>query len=224
MARPGRSTIFFELLDACTRAGCPVCRLTLRSVARFFDSLAYENTNDPGIRAELRASRGFCNRHAWQYAEQRDSLGTAIIYRDILRDVLRDASGASDEPIDRLARAAGQLLSNDPDGRDRDRLLRAMVPRRPCMACAQEDTTGRDAVDALLQRLDEPDVVPALEGSAGLCRHHLHAALRLARRTEQRRRLVEAQRSAWTRLRDQVAAGDAKAGAAALAGNAGAAS
>lgn len=223
MARPGRSTIFFELLDACARDGCPVCRLALRSVERFFDSLTYENTNDPGIRAELRASRGFCNRHAWQYAEWRDGLGAAIIYRDVLREVLREVDGAPDEPMELLARAAEQLL--DPSrNRDRDRLLRALTPARPCLVCQQEGATSRNALDALLRRLDEPGVASTLAGSAGLCRHHLRVAMSMARREAQRTPLVEAQRAAWARLRDRVAAGDVAAGAAALAGNRGAAS
>jgi hypothetical protein len=218
MVRTGRSTIFFDLLDACTRDGCPICRLVSRSVERFFDALSYENTNDPAIRAQLRASRGFCNRHAWQYAARHDGLGTAIIYRDILRDVLRSATKGRDEPIKLLTRAAEHLLTTT-DNRDRDRLLKAIAPRRGCMVCTQEEATSRHAVDALLRRLEEPGVCAALTGSAGLCQRHLLVAITLAREPVQREHVTQAQRAAWTRLCDRVAAGDPSAAAAALVGN-----
>jgi len=220
VVQTGRSTLMFEFLDACKLDGCPVCRLITSSVRRFFDTLTYENTNDPGIRADLRGSRGFCNRHAWQYADYRDGLGTAILYRDVLREVLRLLHGASDEPLEFLSRAAEHLL--DPAGsHERDRLLRDLAPDSPCMVCSQEDTSSQNIIDAFLRRLDEPDVVPAIAASSGLCRTHFREAIDVARQPARRSRLVSAQRIAWHGVQERVGSGDSTAAGDMLVGHPG---
>src|SRR5579884_122891 len=80
-----RHSAFYDVLEALEKPGCAVCTLVARTRWRYLDSLAYENVNDPGLRAKLRESFGFCNRHAWYFVETiREVFGAAIIYRDIL--------------------------------------------------------------------------------------------------------------------------------------------
>src|SRR5207245_2366143 len=88
----------FEVRDALTQPGCAICQLAVRSVGRLIQSVAYEQVNDPGLRAELRRARGFCNEHAYRWLrEARSVLGTALIYRDVVHASLQafDAGAAT---------------------------------------------------------------------------------------------------------------------------------
>ncbi|GAA5534052.1 DUF6062 family protein [Deinococcus aluminii] len=53
------------VFDALEPAGCPVCRLTRSAAYHYLDSLIYEAVNDPGVRAALERSGGFCPPHFW---------------------------------------------------------------------------------------------------------------------------------------------------------------
>jgi hypothetical protein len=91
MSSSPRDTAAFELRDALREAGCPVCRLALRSAARLIQSIAYEQVNDIALRKQLRMAGGFCNAHAHQWLrEARSVLGTALIYRDVVSAALRE--------------------------------------------------------------------------------------------------------------------------------------
>jgi hypothetical protein len=116
--------------------------------------------NDVALRKELRRARGFCNQHAHQWLrEAQSALGTALIYRDVLKAALHD-----------LSPSGGPPSSNEPAG-----LLRGLLGARPrvrrrCVAChALWDAEAR-YVDALV----------ALDIEApGICRRHAMAAVRL---------------------------------------------
>ncbi len=150
----GRHRQYFEVRDALRQPGCPVCRLALGAVWRYLDALAYENVNDYTVREQLRRSWGFCNRHAWQYLEDvRDLLGTAIIYRDLIR---------SNGPT------AGR-----PGG---------LTPRAECPVCAVRDRTARHALETLVRYRDDAEIADGLAASDGLCAHHAARALSLGAR------------------------------------------
>src|ERR1700724_2809991 len=86
-----RDSTAFEVREALAQAGCPVCRLAVRSVGRWLASVAYDQVNDVDLRTELRAARGFCNVHAHRWlAEVHSVLGTAIVYADLLTASLRE--------------------------------------------------------------------------------------------------------------------------------------
>src|SRR5947209_3207060 len=144
---PSRHGHHHDLLDALRQPGCALCTLAARTRWRYLDGLAYESVNDLALRAKLRHSLGFCNRHAWYFVETvREALGAAIIYRDVLHSVLHRAARATE------ATAAS-----------------AFVPSGPCIACAAErDSTGH-ALVALVEGIDEPTVRAALAASEGLC-------------------------------------------------------
>jgi len=219
MMRTDQSSIMYEFIEACGLEGCPVCRLAVRTSDRYFDILAYENTNDIDVRNELRASRGFCNRHAWQYAEHHDSLGAAIVYRDVLRSLLRDMPDTHGErPFHGIRKAVQRWL--DPDGsRAHTQLLHHLAPHGRCIACRREETTCNDVIDVLSHRVQEPSMASAFADSAGLCQRHLAVALPRVRRPDARVALLAAQQKAWLRARERVASGAAAPGVAILAGN-----
>lgn len=191
-----RTSLFFDLLDAFGEAGCPVCRLSQRAVGRYLDSLSYEYVNDPGERAQLRAARGFCNRHAWQWwDEQVDRLGVAIVYLDVLTTIgrlLEQAQPAAPSPL--MQHLTGALgLSGNGD----DRAAAGLLPAGECPACREQAAAEGRLLDTLLGHLGEPDFHAAYTGSAGLCLPHLvqtfergHGAAVAAVLTVERRRLA----------------------------------
>lgn len=165
-----RDTAAFEVRAALEQPGCPICRLALRAVGRFIESLAYEQVNDPGVRADLRAAHGFCNQHAYRWLREAHSpLGTAIIYRDVLRSTLQELQNGSMDD-----RSAPTSLT----------LLRALiVPEGDgasvmCPACQRQQEAEDRYISALLESLVDRAVVEALKQSDGLCLFHTLNAVR----------------------------------------------
>ncbi|MBV9171706.1 MAG: hypothetical protein JOZ81_16675 [Chloroflexi bacterium] len=159
---PPRDSAAFEVRDALGAEGCVVCQLALRSVGRLLQSIAYEQLTDVDLRAQLRSARGFCNTHAYRWLrESRNILGTAVVYGDIIRSVLRE-------------------LDSTPTG---DGLLRRAL-RRPragarCAACEAQAEAEDRYLGALLESLSADDATrQAFSVSHGLCRRHTFAALR----------------------------------------------
>jgi hypothetical protein len=156
----GRHNHYFNLVDACERRGCPVCRLALASVYRWLDSFAYEGVNDPDVRAALRASRGFCPVHAWQLVDEiHDVVGAAIVYRDVIHTLLPHVTAAVHHPA-------------------------ALSPAGVCRACLVLDEAARRYLDVLAESLPDREFRRACEtGPGALCVPHAQAVLqRLASR------------------------------------------
>lgn len=168
---------FFEVLEAFGSPGCGVCALVSRARTRYLDSLGYESVNDIAIRAKLRQSLGLCNRHAWFFLNDvREPLGTAIIYRDILRT---------------LYRATASVNS-----------LKTIEPSAPCLACAIERISTDDALFTIIESLDRSEFIDALHTSPGLCAPHLVRACQLAP-PRRGRQLLEIVQASWSRRDDQ---------------------
>jgi len=169
---PGKHIVYFEVLEALDSPGCPVCRLGLRAVSRHLDALSYEGVNDPRARAELRAARGFCRQHAWQFAEEvRDGLGTAIIYRDVAGELLRVLLGGADRDL--RPRTSPALLAS------------RLAQQQECPACRLLDQSSRRYLDTLAGHLGDEAFRRRYLASGGLCLPHLTMALeRVATRPE----------------------------------------
>jgi len=151
-----RHSTFYDVLESLAKPGCAICALVARTRWRYLDSLAYENVNDPGIRAKLRESFGFCNRHAWYFVENvREVFGAAIIYRDILHTV--------------------QAMTIGNPGRS------VLEPTGICPACSAEWQSAEDALLVIADAIGESDLRAALEASDGLCGHHLLQAMAIMR-------------------------------------------
>jgi hypothetical protein len=171
-----RTSLYFDLLDAFVEPDCPVCRLGLRVVKRYLDSLSYEYVNDPGERAQLRAARGFCNRHAWQWwDEQYDRMGAAIIYLDVLTTVGRLLEKAQPAEAGRpRGPVAGALRLG---GNGEAGAAGGLLPEGLCPACREQAASESRLLDTLLGHLSEPDFRAAYVASSGLCLPHLVGAL-----------------------------------------------
>ncbi len=171
--RPARHAPDFEVFETLASPGCPICALALRSVRRYLDALAYESVNDVELREHLRASRGFCHHHAWQFLDlAADGLGTALIYGDVLGSVLAALrpEPAAVSPLRALAR----LGRRQPRWRT---MLRRLAPRGQCPACRELEGAATRYLEVLLPRLSEPDMRRRLAAAGGLCLPHLRQAL-----------------------------------------------
>lgn len=168
-----RHSTFYDLLDSLAKSGCAVCAIVARTRWRYLDSLAYENVNDPGVRAKLRESFGFCTRHAWYFVDTvREVFGAAIIYRDLLHTVQGLTAGT---------------LTRD-----------VLNPSAPCPACLAELHSAEFALATLAEAIDEPDLRAALDRSAGLCGPHLLRAMAVVR-PGARQKVLDAVLETWRR-------------------------
>jgi hypothetical protein len=179
MERPLASSIAYNLLQACGKPGCPVCRLEQHAVERYLDNKFYENVNTPAWRDQLRASLGFCEEHASLAVEKRlgDALGFSIIYRDILNSILNHLKRRDSPP--RTPRRWVSLLGQIPEQAQTliEKMFSAFTPRKRCPACEHRDKTTRSLLSVLVEEMQKPEMVNALEASEGLCLPHLRLAL-----------------------------------------------
>jgi len=145
-----RSSTFHDLIGACKKTGCPICRVEARILERYIDNLFYESVNDIKTRERLRASLGFCREHAHLAMDIRlgNALGFAIIYQDVITNILR--------------------------GFEEDtNIAKALTPREGCMVCQQREKTTQLVVSAFVDGLTESQMQQALRTSDGLCIPHL---------------------------------------------------
>lgn len=196
----GRTSLYFDLLDGFKKPGCSICRYALRAVERFFDSLTYENTNDPGIRNGVRAARGFCNRHSEQYLSFGDELGTAIIYRDLLHTLIPAIEAAMPDGI---AGVAGAFT--DPTGdRRADSAIKALAPTDVCLACRRVQESEDHYLSTLIQHLSNREFAVAFAKSEALCTVHFDLALNQTRDGARRDLLKSTQRRRLDTLLGQL--------------------
>lgn len=176
-----KDPLYYKLIEACSQEACPVCRATTGLLDRYQDGMFYESVNDVPNRAVLRRSYGFCKRHAWRLLEGEagNALGIAIIYHDIMTNVLRDLPAPEDGRgkqagiggmIARFSRQAGDIVKN---------ALQALAPKERCPACTYLDEVSRLTTTILLNELQDEKLAEAFAASEGLCLLHLSQAIEL---------------------------------------------
>lgn len=162
----------YDLLDAFKEDGCPICRIGLHSVAHYIESINYDSVGDQGIRAQLRKSLGYCNLHAYQWLRAAFVLGTANIYRDVVR-VIRD--DLQTHPFHQRAlgdRVLSLFGDHDDDGADN-----LIIPSASCPICEVLAETEERLVKTLIHGLADAGFRDAYNASPGLCIPHVRLAL-----------------------------------------------
>ena len=174
---PSKFISYFELRDAFSEEGCPVCKLLLKWTRRYLDSLFHEYVNDPGVRQQLRASHGFCNWHAWMAATIDNSpSGIAIIYEHLLKDQVEGLQSLMDSIGPRSWWA--RLKAKWPRGEDRSPMLAKRQHKAACPACERMDLFfERNLIDTLLAHITDSEFADGFRGSFGLCLPHLYQAI-----------------------------------------------
>lgn len=200
-----KHTPYFECLEALQAGHCPVCHLAKKTVARQLDSLIYESVNDPGVRGRTAAAQGFCRVHAWQLRRQGGALGVAIIYRDVVRDVVEalDAAEYGESPKLSL-RSLIEAVDRDRPSSATGATVRELSPTAECPACRGQQRAEHMYADVLIESVDEPEMHAALTENPGLCLPHLRLALERVRDERRFRLLVLASRNAFARLLDDL--------------------
>lgn len=197
----GKFVGYFRLLDACARPGCPVCRCLRDDSLRHLRTLLYEHVTDPGVRAALRAARGFCNWHAAMLLDLPDAgFGAAILSADLLaaeRSRAARLAGPRGRGSSRLASLRG-LFGAGPgapaDGRG---------SRRRCPTCEAVGASEGRYLREMLAFVGDPEFDAAFAQADGLCRPHLARLPEHAERPAHAAalaRLVELNRAKWRRL------------------------
>jgi hypothetical protein len=195
-----RSPIYFDLIEALGQPGCALCRLVLRDVHRYLDSLLYEYVNEPETNETFRKMRGLCNEHSWQLRQFKGSvLGIAILYEAVLDEVLNTLDGATVRPSSRLARLLG--AGGEFSGAA---LAERLEPEAPCLACRVLEQGETRYVKLLSDHAADTRVEHALRHSEGLCLPHFRQALRAASGSDNVGLLTAIQRAIWSKLRDDL--------------------
>jgi len=197
---PGKFIGYFRLVEACERAGCPVCRCVVADARQYLERLLYEQVTDPVTRRQLYGSWGFCNWHAWLTRETSDpAFGSAILSDDLLRLAIQRFQNPnrgerrSRRVLGWLGRAGGRAAGT--------LLARLYARRRLCPGCRQSALSEAGYVRAMLQFVDDPELERAYWQSAGLCVPHALRALELGGGGEAARRLVARTLDKWESLR-----------------------
>lgn len=194
---------FFRLIEACGQEGCPVCRCLRGDAVQYLDALLYEQVNDPGTRAALRASWGFCNWHAWLARDILHSgLGTGIISEDLLGSAL----GRLRHLLVRVRRgpiSAGWL-----------RRLFGRSPRIPflalwrrkaiCPACRSAREAEASYLQTVLEFTGDPQFDRAFERSPGLCLPHVVRLVALGPAHARLETILERVETKWRRLQAEL--------------------
>jgi len=221
-----RDMITFKLEGAFKKSGCPLCRLHVELEARYLFGLLWENVNDPGIRARLRQSFGFCHEHAWMLVatEQQawgGGLGTGIIYEDLIKAVASrlDEIVAQGQEL-RGERPRGWLQAGwtrlsawldrqwqvfltrfNPTPTTPPSGYHRLVPPAECLLCAYQRDSEATNLEWLVQNCTDPDFRALYQQSDGLCFPHLRAALAWAGESEASLFLAQVAQEKLTTLR-----------------------
>jgi hypothetical protein len=155
---PDAQTIY-EIRLACHKPGCPICILVQRAGARYIEGTFNESMLDPDIRQKLIDSLGFCYEHTWKSINWKlsDALGQAILYQDLIKDVLNR--------IQVNDKYAGSQLAG------------VLDPLATCPACRIEQATLERVIDSMGVGLRDQDFIAEYNRSKGLCIPHLQRLL-----------------------------------------------
>lgn len=187
---------YHDLMADLKRPGCPVCHGAHRSAWRYLDSMFWEFVNDPGVRARLRASHGFCREHSRMalavVVDQSAGLGAAILYEDLLHRLVTDAEA--------YVEAKSQASSW---GRRRPR--RPLAPTASCPACESAAQVAENYLAILADASETSDPGQAIRRpGVGLCAPHLAVGLRRALDAVGAERLLDAFRRGAQELRGEL--------------------
>jgi hypothetical protein len=188
-----KDTTYYELLEALQQEGCALCRLSQRAVERYLKGMLYENVNDVTVQETLKATQGFCPAHSELMLCQRNSLGTAILYRAILGHLSRDlTSEATTTWLERLTQQGAREEKRIPS------------PRAACPACEQRDDAALRYLKPLQNLHADDELAATFTAGSGFCLHHLRqVTARL--RGEALERLLRYQHERWEELRAELA-------------------
>lgn len=204
MPKPSRYIPYYDdIIEAMAVPGCAFCKLQQRAAERYIDALLWESVNDPRIRREVSAARGFCNTHAWLLVRPGGALSAAIIYKDVVRAAAQIVHDAPPEgrSLWRRLRARWQRGPQHADS-----LAAALAPQQSCPVCANAAEIDAHLCATLLAALAKSDDVLAhYRASSGLCLQHFAALLGHTQAPTARATFCQLQLDIWAALDTELA-------------------
>jgi hypothetical protein len=168
---PEKSSVYFRLLEALGKSGCPVCRIMEEASASYIDALFYEQVADVGVRRKLRQARGLCNWHSWRAQNiPTVALGVAIIAQDLLEEECARLSALQRRPF---WPCIGGYVAAQLSRQSLLAYLRGWLRRSVCPACQAVSEHERHALETMLNFLAEEVFARRFESSFGVCLPHL---------------------------------------------------
>jgi hypothetical protein len=199
MGEKGKHTPYYELLEALESGCCALCYLGQQAARRYLQSLLYEGVTDVGVRQHVRAAKGFCRRHAWQARAEGGALGIAIMYRDVVADVLAALESACYEAVPVRRRLREWADRSLPTAATRG-VVQALEGKEQCPVCAAQQRAEAMYCELLLEHIGDEAIARALQRGRGLCLSHLRQVLARVRTEEAFEAIVLAARSSFRRL------------------------
>ena len=189
-----------SLRAAMEREGCPVCTVVLKSIERYMDTWQYEGFTDVEHRQKLIVSRGFCPLHTWQLVQHNNALQLAVIYREVLTDILANLDAEQ-------RNSASESRSLWGRRRHRENSAGQSVPAsETCPLCRVRSDAEQRIIGTLLQQLQVEEMRALMCRSTGLCLEHFNQARSQAESGDpgQLRSLLECQRTCMQQVLDEV--------------------
>ena len=187
------------------REGCPICLVALEYVEHAMDSWEFEGFTDVAHRHQLIRSRGFCPLHTWQLAQRHDAFQLALVYNEVLTDVLEelDAIGgnASAAPG---APKHGSFWNRGLRKRSRPDDVRPAF--KDCPFCQSRANAQERLIATLVQLLQVEEERTLLSSSTGLCLTHFALAREFAgeRYPETIPHLLACERTCLQRIQEEL--------------------
>jgi Family of unknown function (DUF6062) len=163
-----------ELREACGREGCPVCTVVRNEMERAMDTWQYEGFTDGEQREEVVRAHGFCSLHTWQLAQYNTQFQFAVVYKDILSDLL-ETIGDEDGGVVGPAQTWMQAVKRWFQPRS-DRHEMAYQGYKRCPLCRTRTHLEQRIVECLVEIIQSEAWQILLRHSTGLCRHHFQQA------------------------------------------------
>ena len=194
-----------ELRAAYGREGCPVCLVVLQYVEHAMDGWEFEGFTDMEHRHQLIRSRGFCPLHTWQLAQRHNAFQLALIYNEVLTDVLQELD-ADDSQASASSSTSkrGSLWSKGWRKKNQQDDMRPAF--EDCPFCQSRATAQERLISTLVQLLVADEERTLLSRSTGLCLTHLSLARQFAekRYPETLPHLLACQRTCIQRVLEEV--------------------
>jgi len=185
---------YYDLLEMFSQPGCALCRILQRDAHRLLDAILYERVTNPPTQQTFRASRGLCGEHGWQLTQFSNALGTAILYEQVVHEVL---TILEDQTATGMGQGIRRMFTPNPNVV----LADALEPTVVCPVCVNLDDAESRYVRMLSEHLEDEGFMTAYHESEGLCLGHFRQLLRVTQHPERLKNLLTMQTEILARLR-----------------------
>jgi hypothetical protein len=150
--------------------------------------MLYEFVNDFKVRNDLRKSLGYCEKHSVQLikivGKTYNRFGATIIIGDVIGELIKKLEKFSKLTLKELKKI--EITSNN------------------CPACVYQRSYENVYYLEILDNLENEDFFNKFLESEGLCFNHLLALLKLIKNSPVRNKIIENQKSKFTRINEDL--------------------